>query len=591
MSGSGGSSQEHPAGSLARLLPYLRPYVKVVALAPLLMVAEVAADLLQPRLMQTIVDTGIANRDMSVVARMGLLMLGLAFLGMLCGLLNTLLIVPMAQGFGADVRGALYRKVQSLSVRNLDSLGTGNLITRLTNDATQVQDALLSLLRICIRAPLTLLGSMVLAVLTCPSLAFILLAVMPVLAFVVFEFFKKSHPMFTRVQDRLDRLNSVTQENIAGVRVVKAFARADYEQSRFQDANRSLTSGTARAMQFTATVMPLMMLVIDAAVAAAIWFGGREVSYGTLKVGQVVAFTNYLQRTLMSLRMVAMVLVRLSRAGASGGRIAEVLNSEPDVQDAPRARTEFSPRGRVGFEHVTFRYKGAQDPALDSISFVAEPGQVLAILGATGSGKSTLVHLITRFYDAESGRVTLDGVDVRDLFQTELRRHIGIALQESVLFSGTIRDNIRYGRPEASDGEVMAAARIAQAQGFIAALPDGYDTLLGQRGVNLSGGQKQRIAIARALLVRPAVLILDDSTSSVDVETEARIEKALREAMRSSTSIVIAQRISTVLNADKILVLDGGRLVAEGTHRRLIVESPLYREIYDSQLGDRPPIA
>jgi ATP-binding cassette subfamily B protein len=588
---SAASSAPRPVASLRRLLAFARPYRRIIAIGPALMIGEVSADLLQPRLMQTIVDRGIARLDMSVVVRMGLLMIGLAFVGVLCGLVNTLLVVPMTQGVAADVRAAVYRKVQSLSVRNLDTLGTGNLVTRLTNDVTQLQDAFLSLMRICIRAPLTLLGSIVLAVLTCPSLAVILLALMPVLLLVIMGFFKRSHRMFTRVQDRLDRLNSIIQENIAGIRVVKAFARADHEQGRFGEANAALTSETAGVMQFTAAVMPLMMLAVDISIATAIWFGGRGVAHGTLRIGQVIAFSNYLQRTLMSLTLVAMVLVRLSRAGASAGRVVEVLDSEPDVQDSPVARADFRPRGRVAFEHVTFRYEGAEDPALQDVSFVAEPGQVVAILGATGSGKSTLVHLIPRFYDVESGRVTLDGVDVRDLHQTELRRHIGIALQESVLFSGTIRDNIRFGRPTATDEEVIAAARTAQGHDFITAFPDGYDTRLGQRGVNLSGGQKQRIAIARALLVRPAVLILDDSTSSVDVETEARIEVALRDLMKRSTSIVIAQRISTVLNADKILVLDGGRLVAEGTHRRLMAESPLYREIYDSQLGDGPPVS
>jgi ATP-binding cassette subfamily B multidrug efflux pump len=587
---SGGLPLPQASAPLRGLAPFLRPYLKLMAVGPFLLAAEVFAGLLQPRLLATIVDKGIRNSDMSVVVHMGLLMLGLGFAGAVCGVLNTLVVVPVAQGFGADIRGAVFRKVHTLSVRNLDTLGTGNVITRLTNDVVQVQDALQSLLRIFVRGPLTLLGSIVLAILTCPSLTPILLALMPLLVIIVVVFFRGSRPIFTRVQDRLDGLNSVTQENIAGVRVVKAFARADYEQSRFEDASGELALGTTRAMQFTAAVMPLMALLVDIGIGAAIWFGGRWVAYGSLQVGQVIAFNSYLLRTTMSLRMVAMVLVRVSRAAACGSRIVEVLDSEPDVRDAPEARTGLTPRGRVAFEHVTFRYEGAEAAAVQDISFEADPGQVVAILGATGSGKSTLVHLIPRFYDAESGRVTLDGQDVRGIRQTELRSHVGIALQESVLFSGTIRDNIRYGRPTATDEEVMTAAGAAQAHDFISGFPDGYDTQLGQRGVNLSGGQKQRIAIARALLTRPAVLILDDSTSSVDAETEVRIETALRDVMRSSTSIVIAQRISTVLNADKILVLDGGRLVAQGTHRGLLAESPIYREIYDSQLGEGPPV-
>jgi ATP-binding cassette subfamily B multidrug efflux pump len=590
MSNAGSGGQVAPASSrpvraLWRLLAFLRPYRLVIALAPLLMVGEVSADLLQPRLMQTIIDRGIIGADMALVVRTGLLMLGLALAGAVCGLTNTLIVVPMTQAVAADVRGALFRKVQSLSLRNFDALGTGNLITRLTNDVQQIQNALLSLMRIFIRAPLILLGSIVLAVMTCPSLTPILLVLLPVLVVVVVVFFKKSHRMFVGIQGALDQLNGVTQENIAGVRVVKAFGRAEYEQGRFGRSNEDLTRRTMRAMQFTALVMPLMMMAVSVGVAAAYWYGGRAVIGGSLQIGAVVAFSNYLQRTLMSLTLVATVLVRISRAGASAGRIVEVLDTEPDVQDSPHAVAGARLRGRVEFRHVTFRYQGAPDPALQDVSFTAEPGQTVALLGATGSGKSTLVHLIPRFYDVEAGQVLVDGLDVRDLPKKELRARIGLALQESVLFSGTIGDNIRYGRPEASDQEVMAAARVAQAHEFVSSFPEGYDTILGQRGVNLSGGQKQRIAIARALLVRPAVLILDDSTSAVDVETEARIEEAMRDLMRESTSIVIAQRISTVLNADKILVLDGGRLAAEGTHPELLVSSPLYREIYDSQLG------
>ena len=583
----GPSASLHPEAlaSLRRLAPFLRPYVKPIVAAPALLAAEVFASLLQPRLLQTIVDKGIKGGDFAVVLHMGLLMLGLAFIGVVCGIVNTLLVVPVAQGFGAGVRSAVFRKIHSLSVRNLDALGTGNLITRLTNDVTQLQDALQSLLRIFVRAPLILLGSIALAVFTCPSLAFILLGLVPLLFVAVWFFFRFAHSMFTRMQARLDALNRITQENISGVRVVKAFARGEHEQSRFDVASGDLTAATAGAMRFTAAIMPLMTLVVDIGMAAAIWYGGRGVAYGGLEPGQVIAFSNYLTRTMMSLRMVAMVMVRLARAGASSTRIVEVLDSEADVQDAPDARSEFTPCGRLAFDGVTFRYRGAETPALQDVSFEAEPGQVVAVLGATGSGKSTLVHLILRFYDVESGRVLLDGVDVRGLRKEYLRSHVGIALQETVLFSGTIRDNIRFGRPTATDDEVVAAACIAQAHEFISALPADYDTVLGQRGVNLSGGQKQRIAIARALVADPAVLILDDSTSSVDVETEARIEDALREVMANRTSIVIAQRISTILNADKILVLDSGRLVAEGTHQRLLAESPVYREIYDSQLG------
>jgi ATP-binding cassette subfamily B protein len=339
-----------------------------------------------------------------------------------------------------------------------------------------------------------------------------------------------------------------------------------------------------------AVTMPAVMLALNLGVVGAIWFGGVQVTLGGIKVGELVAFINYLMRTLMSLMMASMLVMRVARAQASAERIREVLDSEPEVQNRPGARETLAPRGRVAFENVSFSYdREGREPVLQGVSFVAEPGQMVAILGATGAGKSSLVHLIPRFYDVSAGRITFDGLDVRDIDQVVLRRSIGIALQESVLFTGTIRDNVRYGRPEASDAEVIAAAQAAQAHEFICQLPEGYDTVLGQRGVNLSGGQKQRIAIARALLIRPAVLVLDDSTSAVDVETESLIQEALRGLMRECTNLVIAQRISTVLSADKILVLDGGRVVAAGTHAELIRSSPIYQEIYASQLGNGGP--
>jgi ATP-binding cassette subfamily B protein len=363
--------------------------------------------------------------------------------------------------------------------------------------------------------------------------------------------------------------------------------RAAKEIERFGKANVNLTDQMIRVARVTAVTMPMMLLLINLGVVAVLWLGGIQVQQGDMHVGQIIAFVNYLQQTLFSLLVVSMLVLQLSRAAASADRVQQVLDSQPDVQDKTGAHHEFMPRGRVAFESVTFSYDGhAGDPVLRDISFVAEPGQTVALLGTTGAGKSSLVHLIPRFYDVTGGRVMLDGIDVRDVEQTALRRHIGIALQEALLFSGTIRDNIRYGWPDASDEEVIAAAKAAQAHDFIIALPDGYDTVLGQRGVNLSGGQKQRVAIARALLVRPAVLILDDSTSAVDVETEAEIQVALEELMRGRTSFVIAQRISTVLNADKILVLDDGRIAAEGTHSHLLASSPIYRDIYESQLGD-----
>jgi ATP-binding cassette subfamily B multidrug efflux pump len=368
---------------------------------------------------------------------------------------------------------------------------------------------------------------------------------------------------------------------------VKAFVRREFEQRRFGAANTNLTDESVNAARTVAIMPSFMMLTLNLGIAGVLWFGGRNVVQGSMHMGQIIAFVNYLTTTLFSLMMVSQFVIQLARAEASAKRIQEVLETEPAVQDQPEARKELAEKSCVRFENVSFRYNGNQsDPVLKGVSFTAEPGETVAILGTTGAGKSSLVHLIPRFYDTCAGRVLLDGVDVRQLDQETLRRKIGIAQQEVVLFSGTIRDNIRYGRPEAAEEEVVAAAKAAQAHEFICSFPDGYDTQLGQRGVNLSGGQKQRIAIARALLVQPSILILDDSTSAVDVETEIKIQQALEDAMQKRTSFVIAQRISTVLNADKILVLDDGQIAAQGTHNELLENSPIYREIYESQLGN-----
>ncbi len=573
--------------SVKKLTRFLKPYWRWMVLAPLLMTLEVAMDLLQPKLIERIVDVGIANLDLSVVLGAGALMIGLALIGLVGGGVNGIFAVKASQGFAADLREALFRKVQSLSFANLDKLGTGQLVTNLTNDVTQVQMALYMMMRILIRAPLLLVGSLVMVTLTTPQLLWLPLALLGVVLIGVLLIIRRAYPLFRVVQETLDALNAVMQENLAGVRVVKAFVRADHEKARFHTANEDLMEKTIRVVRVVAVTMPFAMLAMNLGLVGVIWFGGLQVTAGGMTTGEIISFTNYLQRTLISLMMVSMIVLQVSRAEASARRIGEVLETEPAVQNRPDAIREHHFQGRVAFDQVCFGYEShCGDPVLNQVDFVAEPGQTVALLGSTGAGKSSLVHLIPRFYDVTGGRVTIDGVDVRDLDKAELRRNIGIALQETVLFSGTIRDNIRYGRPDASDEEVVAAAKAAQAHDFILSFPDGYDTELGQRGVNLSGGQKQRIAIARALLLQPAVLILDDSTSSVDVETEVEIQAALEELMRDRTSFVIAQRISTVLTADKILVLDDGQIAAEGTHEELLAASPIYREIYDSQLGD-----
>jgi len=572
----------------------MKPYWHWTILAPVIMLLEVATDLMQPRMIQRIIDDGIVQGNMSVVINSGLWMVGLSLIGAVGGIASTIFAVLASQGFGTDLRDALFAKVHSLSFGNFDEVGTGGLITRLTSDVSQLQELASMMLRIMIRAPLLILGSLIMAILTSPRLALMFVVLVPLIGVILGWVINRAYPMFGDVQGRLDRLNTVVQENLAGVRVVKAFVRGVYEIARFGRVNDELMGITVRAARVVALAGPAIRTALYAGVVAAVYLGGVQVVAGSLKIGQVIAFVSYLTRTSWALMFVSMLSMRLARAQASAERIQQVLDSAPYVQNRPDARGSLVPEGRVAFEGVTFCYAGTgNEPVLRNVSFEAEPGKTVAVLGATGSGKTTLVNLIPRFYDANHGAVTFDGLDVRDLDEAALRQQIGIALQEPVLFSGTIRDNIRYGRPDASEDEVIAAAKAAQADEFITALPDGYDSLLGQRGVNVSGGQKQRLAIARALLVRPKVLILDDSTSSVDVETEARIQESLEELLNSrdglagrlNTTFVVAQRISTVLNADKILVLDQGRIAAEGTHRELMASSAIYREIYDSQLG------
>jgi ATP-binding cassette subfamily B protein len=570
------------------MLIFVKPYWQQATLGLLLLIGMVVADLLIPRLTQRVIDVGITQRNMNAIVTTSLMMLGAAVLSALFAIANTILSVRVGQNVSANLRSALVRKVQTFSFANLDHLQTGELLVRTTSDVNQVQMIVMMSLRILTRAPLWMLGSVVMLILTSPRLALLMAVLAPLILALVWFFATRARPLFRTVQEKLDRLNQVLQENLAGVRVVKAFVRAEHENERFERANQDLTDRTTEVMQLLATLMPTMILILNLGIVGVIWFGGNLTIAGELTEGAIVASINYLSYSLFPMLMMGMMIGPLSAADASAGRIWEVLDAAPDVQERPQAEAPEKIRGQLVFENVCFSYDGAdcREAVLKDVDLVACPGEKVAILGATGSGKSSLVHLIPRFYDVSDGRVTLDGTDVRNLPLKTVRDQVGIALQETVLFSGTIRDNIRYGRPEATEAEVVAAAKAAQAHNFVTALPEGYDTILGQRGVNLSGGQRQRIAIARALLVRPQILILDDSTSAVDVETEAQIEEALDERMVGRTSLIIAQRISTVLNADKIVVLDQGQIAAMGTHEELMETSPIYQEIYQSQLGN-----
>jgi ATP-binding cassette subfamily B protein len=546
-----------------------------------------------PRLIQRIIDLGVTPGNMTVVWQTALLMLGISLLNLAVAVWNTVLSVKVAEGYGRDLRTALFNKIQELSFGNLDDLRTGQLIVRMTSDISSVQNAVRLILNLTVRALVLLAGSLILMFTTNTSLAFKLLPFMLLILVLIIFFAGKLQKLFLAVQQKLDKLNNVMQENLSGVRVVKAYVRADYENERFAEANQDFTQQNISAMRLMAVLMPLMMILMNLGSVAIIWFGGLEVIQGAMTIGEIIAFTNYLMTAMFPMLMLAMIVGVLASSEASAQRINEVMYSVPEIQDRPGAIQIKEAGGRLVFEDVCFSYNGSNcaEPVLNHINLVAEPGQTVAILGSTGSGKTSLVHLIPRFYDVSAGRITLDGIDLRDIQRDSLLAQIGIALQETVLFSGTVRDNIRYGRMSASDEEVIAAAKAAQAHDFIMSLPEGYDTHIEQRGTNLSGGQKQRIAIARALLLNPRILILDDSTSAVDVDTEAQIQEALQTAMHSTTTFVIAQRISTVLTADKIIILDNARIVAEGTHAELIENSPIYQEIYESQLGNGLKVA
>jgi len=571
---------------MRRLIGFMAPYKVWALVAPTLMALEVAMDLAQPRLLQAIVDVGIANQDGPLVLRTLAVMMGVAIIGAAGGIGCTVYATRAALAFGADVRGGLFRHVQRLSFSDLARLETGRLVTRLTNDVDRVQEAASMLLRILVRAPLLVIGSLIMAVITSPRLSLLIFALSPLLIATFVIIAERAQRLFGVVQDRLDRINIRMLENLAGVRVIKAFVRSAHEVARFRRANEDYMRETVRASVLVATMMPIMMLLINLGTVGVLWWGGMLVQAGDVQVGQILAFINYLMQMLASLMMVGMLVMRVSRADASAERILEVLDTEPAVQDRPDAVELSQVQGRIEFEDVTFSYDGdGGEPVLHEISFKVEPGETVAIIGATGSGKSTLVHLIPRLYDVTGGRVLLDGHDVRTLRQDDLRRVTATVLQETVLFTGTIRDNIRYARPEASDEQVEAAAVVAQAHDFISALPGGYEAVVGQRGVNLSGGQKQRLAIARALICEPAVLIMDDCTSAVDATTEAAIVEALSCWPGAGTRLVITHRVGSILGADRILVLDRGTLAAAGTHAELVETSSIYREIVASQLG------
>jgi ATP-binding cassette subfamily B multidrug efflux pump len=577
--------------SLRRAISYLRPYwlIAVGAVASLLLVT--AANLAIPQIIRGVIDYGITPGNMQVIILSGLGLVGLALIRGVFNFTQSYWSEKASQNVAFDVRNDLFDKIQSLSFSYHDRAQTGQLMTRLTSDVEMVRQFTGMGLFQFINAIIMMLGSAALMFLLNWRLTLIVLATIPFMLVLVGRFLMTVHPLFEQVQARLGALNTVLQENLAGVRVIKAFAREPFEADRFQSANQAYLKINLQTVRAFAGNFPLIFFVFNLGTLAIVWAGGNMAISEGLSIGELAAFITYLNFMIFPIMMIGMLSAMIARSMASARRIFDILDAESEVTDRPDAVPLPPIQGRVAFEKVGFRYLGGERDILSDVSFVVDAGQTVAILGATGSGKSTIINLIPRFYDVTDGRVTVDGYDVRQVTLDSLRSQIGIVLQETTLFSGTIRDNIAYGRPEARDEEVMEAAQAAQAHDFIMEMPDGYQTRVGERGVGLSGGQRQRIAIARALLVDPQVLILDDSTSSVDAETEYQIQQALERLMVGRTSFVIAQRISTVRGADLILVLDHGRLAAMGTHEQLLAESALYAEILYSQLREDAPVA
>ena len=574
------------------IIRYFRNYWFFAAAAPLMMLLEVFMDLMLPATMAKIVDGGIASGDLGMVFSLGGRMILYTLLAFVGGGGCAILSSYASSGMGTDLRKDLFSKVLSLSHKNLDELETGNLITRLTNDVSQLEEVSLLTLRIMVRAPLQIIGSLVMAVIISRQLSTLFLVFVPLLVFFMTLLIRKAYPLYYRVQEKVDGVNTRLQENLAGKRLVKAFVRESFETEKFGDANDALTDYTVRANRTVAVANPVMQILMNGGIIAALWFGAGLIDTGALKIGALIAFTGYLRQLLFSLMMFSHLIMRVSRAQASSNRIREVLSSSPDIPDnstaASRDADAALSAGMIEFRDVTFSYCQGGDPVLKNLSFTVKPGETVAVIGATGSGKSSLVNLIPRFYNIDSGIILLDGRDISGLPLNDLRRQVALVPQKTLLFSGTVRDNILYhhDRQERKNLQSLMteSAREANIASFIEGLPDGYNTDINQRGVNLSGGQKQRVAIARALAKDAPVTILDDATSAVDTATEKRIRNALQARKGRGTVLIVAQRISSVMDADRIIVLEDGQISGCGSHDELLESSTLYREIYDSQI-------
>ncbi|OIK16025.1 ABC transporter [Bacillus sp. MUM 116] len=568
------------------LRKYTRKYWKLFFTAVLFLTFEAICDLLQPTIMSKIIDIGVAKRDIHYVLKMGGIMLLVTAFGAVSASTRSIVASTVSQNFGAELRSDLFKKIQSLSFKNIDRFDRATLITRLTNDVNQVQIFVNGMMRMFVKAPLLAIGGLIMASRLNLRLAVVLAVVVPIVALLIILNMRLGFPLFTKVQKALDRVNLVIREYLSGVRVVKAFNRMDVEIAKFTKANCHFQDQSISATRLMSVFSPAIMMTVNLGIVAVLWLGGLGVESGHIQVGHIIAFTNYMTQISFSLMMISMVFNMFVRARASAGRIGEVFEQE-DFQTWTDEINEIpSEKGRIDFEHVSFSYEGTSgEPVLKDINLTFKPGETVGIIGSTGSGKSTLVSLIPRFYDVSAGIIKVDGEEVKDVQPQRLREKIAIVPQQTILFTGSVAENIKWGKEDASTAEMEAAASIAGAHDFISVAPEGYQTKIGQGGVNFSGGQKQRISIARALIKKPEILILDDSTSAVDVATEAKIKESLKKYAKGLTCILIAQRITSIIDADKIVVLDHGEVVGVGTHEELIHECKVYQEIFQSQIG------
>ena len=570
---------------MIKLLRFMKPYRMIVVFVLILAFAQSMANLYLPTLMADIVNNGIVKDDIGYIWRTGGLMLLVTIGGTIAAIIGSFYSARVATGFGKILRQNIFTRVEKFSLHEFDTVGTASLITRTTNDTTQVQQVWVVILGMMVTAPMMAIGGIILAVNQDATLSWILVVVIPILVGAIILLMSRAIPLFQLMQKKLDKINLILDEQLSGVRVIRAFDRGKSEEKRFDEANYELTDVAIRVNRVIASLMPIMMFVLNVSSVAILWFGAHRIDSGDMQIGALIAFLQYAMQILFAMLMVSMMFIMLPRAAASADRINQVLAMVPEITDPEQAKRADEMRGYVEFQDVTFSYPGAEEPALSNISFRARPGEVTAIIGGTGAGKSTLVNLIPRFYDIDSGRILVDGVDVREMSQAHLREKIGLVPQKAVLFSGTISSNIRYGKEDATDEEVRHAAEVAQATEFITTMQDGFDSIIAQGGTNVSGGQKQRLSIARALVRKPEIYIFDDSFSALDFKTDARLRAALKREVRDSTVLIVAQRVSTVMDADQIIVLDDGRVAGIGTHRELMRTCEVYREIVTSQLS------